>query len=336
MAGRQPEGESMATSTKLMEREKKPLELEITRLLRAPPEAVWRAWTDPRMIVHWWGPAHFTAPAANLELRVGGKYLYSMRDWSGKDYWSTGVFNEIEEPRRLVLTDSFSDPQGNPVPASYYGMKGEFPMEMNVEVKFDKTEEGTMLTIRQRGFPDEENLNGARMGWNTSLDKLEGVLMGSVARGKTLYLAIPGKHEMSATTIFEAPRERVYKAHTDPTEIPKWWGPRRLTTRVEKLEARPGGTWRIVQKDEKGAEYGFHGVFHDAVPPERLVRTWEFEGMPGHVLLETITFAEKDGRTEREDKLIFQSVEDRDGMRRTSGEEGLETEERLAELVEGK
>src|SRR5688572_9081318 len=96
---------------------------------------------------------------------------------------------------------------------------------------------------------------------------------------------------------FDAPRDMVFKAHTDPAIVPQWWGPRSLTTTVVKLEARPGGQWRFLHRDTDGNEYGFHGVYHDVAAPERLVYTFEFEGMPGHVLLETLTFEERAGRT---------------------------------------
>lgn len=133
---------------------------------------------------------------------------------------------------------------------------------------------------------------------------------------------------------FDAPRELVFKAHIDPAAVAQWWGPANLTTTVESLEARPGGLWRMVQRDADGNEFGFHGVYHDVVAPERLVYTFEFEGMPGHVLLETLTFEERDGRTILRDVAAFQSVEDRDGMLQSGMESGArESMERLTELL---
>lgn len=131
---------------------------------------------------------------------------------------------------------------------------------------------------------------------------------------KITLVAEPGKHEISMTRVFDAPRELVYKTYTDPAMLPQWWSPPGSTTTVDKMDVRPGGTWRYVQRAADGNEYGFHGVYHATVAPERLVHTFEFEGMPGHVLLETITFIEQDGQTTLTDSLIFQSVADRDGM----------------------
>src|SRR5207237_252740 len=89
------------------------------------------------------------------------------------------------------------------------------------------------------------------------------------------------ERELVTTYIFDAPSELVWKAWTDPKLIPRWWGPRRYTTTVEKMEVRPGGTWRFIQRDAEGNVYGFHGEYKEVVPPKRIVDTFEYEGMPG-------------------------------------------------------
>ena len=104
---------------------------------------------------------------------------------------------------------------------------------------------------------------------------------------------------------------------------------------VVEMDARPGGSWRFVHRDPDGNEYGFHGVHHDILPPERAVRTFEFEGMPGHVQLETITFEEFEGKTRIRGQSVFQSVEDRDGMLQSGMEAGMsEGFERLDALLD--
>lgn len=145
----------------------------------------------------------------------------------------------------------------------------------------------------------------------------------------------PGKQEIVLAEVFDAPRELVWKACTDPDLISQWWGPRSLKTMVEKMDARPGGLWRIVQRDAEGNEYSFHGVFHEVTQPERLVYTFEYEEMPGHVLLETDTFDDLEGKTRMTTHLVFQSVEDRDAVLQ-SGVQGelVEGVDHLAELLE--
>lgn len=124
----------------------------------------------------------------------------------------------------------------------------------------------------------------------------------------------PGKQEIIVTRTYNAPRELVFKTLTDPKLVLQWWGPRNLTTMVEKMETRPGGQWRFVQRDPDGNIFAFHGVYHEAKSPELLVYTMEWEGMPGHVLMNIDRFEEHDGITTCISRSIFETVEDRDGM----------------------
>jgi uncharacterized protein YndB with AHSA1/START domain len=151
---------------------------------------------------------------------------------------------------------------------------------------------------------------------------------------KLTVIAEPGKQEIFMTRMFNAPREAVFKAHTDPKAIPEWWGQRNSTTTVDKMEVREGGRWRFVERGADGVEHGFHGVYHAIVAPERIVQTFEFEGVPGHVLLETFTLEERDGVTTLTSQSVYQSVEDRDGMVQSGMEQGAnESMDRLEELL---
>jgi len=151
---------------------------------------------------------------------------------------------------------------------------------------------------------------------------------------KVAYEIEPGKQEIVMTRTFDAPRELVFKTMMDPKLIPQWWGPSYLTTTVDEMEVRPGGKWRYVQRDPEGHEHAFHGVYHDITAPERFVCTFEYEGVPGHVLLETVTLEEVDGKTKMTDQSVFQSVADRDGMVQSGMESGAtEMMDRLEELL---
>lgn len=147
--------------------------------------------------------------------------------------------------------------------------------------------------------------------------------------------AKPGGREIIITTVYDAPRDRVWRAYTEPELIKQWWGPRYLTTNIDKMDVRQGGIWRFVQKDPQGNEYGFHGVFHELLRPERIVQTWEWEGMPGHPHMEIAHFEEKGGKTIVNAIAVFETVEDRDGILASGMEKGVnEGAERLAELLE--
>ena len=134
----------------------------------------------------------------------------------------------------------------------------------------------------------------------------------------------PGMHSVEFTRTFDAPRELVFKAHTDPLMVPQWWGPAAYKTKVEKLDAKSGGSWRFVQSDDKGNVFGFHGVFHDVTAPERIVQTFEFEGFPGHVGLDSMTLEDIGGKTRLVAVSVFQSVADRDGRVQSGMEGGME------------
>src|SRR4030042_5632400 len=145
---------------------------------------------------------------------------------------------------------------------------------------------------------------------------------GDTIMAQTDITAPPCTQEVVVTRLINAPREVVYKTVTDPLMIPKWWGPSRFTTKVINMAIMPGGNWRFLQKDNEGKEYGFHGVYHEVLIPERLIYTSEYEGTPGHVTLITDKFTERDGKTIITSTTVFQSVEDRDQMLLWGMEEG--------------
>jgi uncharacterized protein YndB with AHSA1/START domain len=147
-------------------------ELFITRIFDAPLERVWKAWTEPELMKRWWGPKGFTTPYCEIDLRVGGKFLYCMRSPDGKDYWNTGVYREIIRLERIVCSNSFADEKGNVVPATQYGMSADFPLEMLVTVTFEELEGKTKLTLRYVGIPAGADRDGANVGWSQILDKL--------------------------------------------------------------------------------------------------------------------------------------------------------------------
>jgi uncharacterized protein YndB with AHSA1/START domain len=157
-------------------------------------------------------------------------------------------------------------------------------------------------------------------------------------KNQTVLLAEPNKQEIFVVREFDAPRELIFKAYTDPQLYVQWLGPRGFTMKPETFEPTSGGRWRYIHKDPQGSEFGFHGVNHEVLAPERIIGTFEFEGMPekGHVMLETIKFEElPGGRTKVTTQSVFQSISDRDGMIQSGMEHGqVDSHERLDELLE--
>lgn len=152
--------------------------------------------------------------------------------------------------------------------------------------------------------------------------------------GTTKIIAERGVPFIDITREFDAPRDVLFRAHTDPELLVQWLGPRRLTMIIDRYDVRDGGSWRYIHRDEDGSEYGFHGVFHGTPSPDCMVQTFEFEGAPGHVSLDSITLEERDGRTTVRGHSVFQSVEARDAMVAAGMQDGLsEGYERLDELI---
>jgi uncharacterized protein YndB with AHSA1/START domain len=157
-------------------------------------------------------------------------------------------------------------------------------------------------------------------------------------KNQTNFKIEPGKQEIFITREFDAPRELVFKAYTDPDLYAKWVGPREYVMDLETFEPVSGGCWRYTHVDQQGNKFGFHGVNHEVQAPERIIGTFEFDGLPekGHVVLETARFEELPGnRTRVITQSVFQSVADRDGMVQSGMEYGVvDSHERLDELLE--
>jgi uncharacterized protein YndB with AHSA1/START domain len=163
---------------------------------------------------------------------------------------------------------------------------------------------------------------------STITDEREDAMTGSTK------LTTPSQREIVSERVFDAPRERVFAAYTDPALIPRWWGPRRMTTAVAEMDVRPGGAWRFVMREGDGRETAFRGVYREVSPPERLVQTFEWEGMPGHVIVETVAFDDLGERTRVTTTSLFHTTQERDGMLSSGMEGGLtESHDRLAELL---
>jgi uncharacterized protein YndB with AHSA1/START domain len=157
-------------------------------------------------------------------------------------------------------------------------------------------------------------------------------------KNKTTIIAEPGKQEVTIIREFDAPRELVFKAFKDPELLVQWLGPKDMTLEIEKYDCRTGGAYRLLNCSGSGHKFNFNGVMHEVTEPERMIRTFEFEGLPerGHVSLEAATFTELPGnRTKLTIHCVFLSLADRDGMVQSGMEGGVVvSHQRLDELFE--
>ncbi len=147
-------------------------------------------------------------------------------------------------------------------------------------------------------------------------------------------ITTPTDREIHIEREFNAPRDRVFAAYTDPELIPQWWGPHGTTTVVDRMDVKTGGEWRFVSRDGDGNETAFRGAYREVSAPDRITQTFEWEGMPGYISVETAEFQDLGERTKVVTTSVFHFQEDRDGMLQSGMEKGMnETFERLDALL---
>jgi uncharacterized protein YndB with AHSA1/START domain len=139
---------------------------------------------------------------------------------------------------------------------------------------------------------------------------------------KPAVVTTPTDREVRIERVFDAPVERVWQAFTDPTLVAQWWG-RGNKLVIERMEVERGGHWRFVEHTSDGVD-GFEGRYREVTPPERLVQTFEWDGMPGYVVVDSNAFEDLgDGRTKVVTTSLFHTTEERDGMLESGMEQGL-------------
>ena len=150
-----------------------------------------------------------------------------------------------------------------------------------------------------------------------------------------LEVTTPSDTTIQMTRVFDAPRDLVFEAHSSAEHMSNWWGPRKYEVISAEYDFRPGGKWRIVHRGPDGDEHGFRGEFKEIVPPERIVWTFEYEGAPGQIAVETMTLEEKDGKTTLTAVSDAGSKEGRDAVMESGMEAGAaETYDRLDEYLQ--
>lgn len=150
--------------------------IEITRILRAPMEWIWKAWSDAEIIKEWWGPKESICKNGEINFQIGGRFLFDSEAPDGKIIWSTGVYEEISKNKEIVFSEQFSDQDGNVISAKILGMPGNWPAERTVSVEFEKiANDQVKMIIHHKGIPPEMHDDYVE-GWNQSLDKFQAIV----------------------------------------------------------------------------------------------------------------------------------------------------------------
>ncbi|HYZ11427.1 MAG TPA: SRPBCC domain-containing protein [Actinomycetota bacterium] len=154
-------------------------DLVATRTLDAPVEQVWSAWTEPELVMEWWGPHGFTAPVAKMDVRVGATSLVAMRSPEGQDLYNTWTYEAVEPGRRLVFVTRFADQDGTAIDPTAQGLPPEMPSEVRTEVRFEELGARTEVTVTEYEWPAGRMMEMSKMGLEQTLDKMAELLAGS-------------------------------------------------------------------------------------------------------------------------------------------------------------
>ena len=150
-------------------------EIVVTRIIDAPLELVWKAWTEPEHVMRWWGPKYYTSPSCKVDLRVGGRYTFAMQapaDQGGQVSYTSGIYQRIEPMSLLEFTQALSDAEGNPIDPQKAGMPPEFPREIRTVVTFKAKGDMTELVITEYGWTPSQMSVYSYAGMQQSIDKL--------------------------------------------------------------------------------------------------------------------------------------------------------------------
>jgi uncharacterized protein YndB with AHSA1/START domain len=149
----------------------------ITRIFDAPRELVWKAWTDPKYVVQWWGPKGFSSPVCKMDFRVGGKFLVCMRSPEGQDMWNGGEYHEIVPLEKIVYSLYFADAEGNKIEPEQMGIEHEAIEGARDITLFEDLGDGrTKLTLIGNEPMASAKESGQVEGWNQILEKLAAVV----------------------------------------------------------------------------------------------------------------------------------------------------------------
>lgn len=260
------------------------LDLVLSRVIGAPRALVWDAWTKPEHLPHWWGPQGMTTTVLEMDVRPGGALRTEMRDAQGNVYPTHSTFELLDRPRMLVLGDTFPDgPDGEPVRATCTVTFEEVgPRHTRLTVRWSHTTQASYDIHVAMGFHG---------GWGETIDRLVLHLVPRFADTPKV---------VKLVRRFDAPRDLVWQAWTDPRMLARWWAPQHFTAPHVTVDLRPGGAANLDMRGPDGTLYPCRALFRTVAPPERLVFWAVVPDAEGRAFLEdvtTVTFATQDGRT---------------------------------------
>ena len=305
-------------------------DLVIERVFDAPRERVFDMFTKPEHIQKWWGPKMVGIASAEFDARPGGKIFVAEHSADGAINYIAGVVREIAPPSRLVYAMHFANEQRERVaPPAHAGLGAAWDGEIVTTVTLSAEGRSTrVIIVNERSGVTARWAELARLGWGESLDKLDHAI------ADDMKVVAVGEREIVITRTFNAPRALVYEALTTVEHVRSWWGPRQYGPVSATADFRAGGRYRFAQNSPHG-EVAFSGEVRES-SPERIVYVEEFEAMPGHAAVTTVTLDERAGKTFMTLRSVYQSREDRDAVIASGMEWGARLSYlQLDEVLEG-
>jgi uncharacterized protein YndB with AHSA1/START domain len=295
-------------------------EIVISRVFAAPRAMVWGALADPWQVGQWWGPKGFTTTILEMDLRTGGKWSLIMQGPDGTKYPNEMTFTEVVPMQRIRLELTG-------------GREGAEPLHFHKTMTFTDEEDGTRFTIRITFASAEERDRNVREygsieGGKQTMERLDAYLQERRSHPLEKLAGAPATHELRITRTFNAPRELVWRAWTDPEMAKQWSGPKQFPAFHMELGKKPGDRWRIGLRGNRPGtdiptEIWQTGILREFVPPERLVYTYAWEnrasvGLPEdgdpHETVITVRLEENAGKTTMHfHQAFFATTAERDG-----------------------
>lgn len=259
----------------------------ISRVFNAPRALVYLVHTDPKHLAQWMGPEGFKSIHTALDFKVGGTHHYGIEGPGGMQMWGKQFFREIVPNEKLVYLQSFSDKDGG---LTRHPMAATWPLEMLATTSFEDAGPGqTRLTISWQPYNADEasiaTFDGARAGMDQGFGgtfvKLEAYLAqmqaaptaakASTSTENKSTVSYPSATQMVFTRVLNAPRQLVWKAHTDPVEVLKWWGPEGFRNTTHEMTVKVGGVWKLTMHGPDGTDYPNKITYLEVNEPARLV-----------------------------------------------------------------
>jgi len=265
-------------------------EVTVTRMIDAPADLVFRAWTEGEHLAKWYAPEGFGVGRAESDAKEGGAFTIVMKGPDGAEYPLWGTYTEFDPPKKLVTAVTAAGPDGTPA------------LDAVTTVTLIDHDGKTEMTVHEKASaltPEAaQMLAGMEIGLQQSLRRLDDLVTGAIDRSIVL------------SRMLEAPREQVFELWTSAEHLANWWGPNGFTLTTHEADIRPGGLWRFTMHGPGGVDYP-NILRYDEIRAPELITFEHGDGVGESPSFRgTITFDDFQGMTVLTMRSIFESPDE--------------------------